>query len=288
MIPEYPEFKKLTLDDRPLLHPLLRGSAECLSEHSFANLYLFRSEHDYAVSLANGVPIVAGSDNGRKFFMLPAGLPEKGVLDALFSRFTHVKNAPEKLAATLSGMGCRAEEDRDNFDYLYMRRDLASLTGRRLHKKKNLFNLFSSSYDCAQAPLEKALVKDALKVLDEWLIERGYPGDYDAAKEGLILMDELELTGSLYYIDERPVAYIQGELLPGCSQYAVHFEKGLLTYRGLREYVNQTFASNMSETVKYINREQDLGDPLLRQSKEGYRPCGFNKKFRVYSGAEKA
>lgn len=287
MIPRYPQFEPLDIGHRPLLHPLLKRAEECISEHSFANLYLFRAEHNYLVSTAGDVPIIAGSDNGQKFFMLPCGAPEKSVLDDLFDRFTHIKNAPERLAGTLAGMGYRIEEDRDNFDYLYMRRDLASLTGRKMHKKKNLFNLFSSHYKCISTPLEKSRFNDALKVLDAWRAERDSPGDYGAAKEGLLLMDELELSGAVYYIDDKPVAYIQGELLPTCSQFAVHFEKGLLSFRGLREFVNQTFADSMPETVKYINREQDLGDPMLRQSKEGYRPCGFNKKYRVYKDMAK-
>ncbi|MEE8573952.1 MAG: phosphatidylglycerol lysyltransferase domain-containing protein [Thermodesulfobacteriota bacterium] len=267
---------------RPELHPLLTKSSECISEFSFANLFLFREAHKYLISqLREGVWVIAGSDEGRDFFMLPFGIPDKTILEELFTRFSHVKNATCGEAKILTDLGYKAEEDRDNFDYLYLREDLASLKGRRFHKKRNLVKLFSAEYSCEIFPLEKKYTKDALAVLDLWRSERDTSGDYAPAKEGLLLMEALELSGTIYYIDGKAVSYAQGEALPGCTQFAVHFEKGTNEYKGLRQFVNQNFAENLPASLKYINREQDLGDPGLRQAKESYKPCGFNKKYRV-------
>jgi hypothetical protein len=33
--------------------------------------------------------------------------------------------------------------------------------------------------------------------------------------------------------------------------------------------------------IRWVNREQDLGDAGLRTSKESYHPAGFLKKYRV-------
>jgi hypothetical protein len=41
------------------------------------------------------------------------------------------------------------------------------------------------------------------------------------------------------------------------------------------------FASSLPPEITLINREQDLGDPGLRQAKLTYRPCAFLTKFRA-------
>jgi hypothetical protein len=61
--------------------------------------------------------------------------------------------------------------------------------------------------------------------------------------------------------------------------FAVHFEKALEEYKGVYQYINQRFALSLPEDLVYINREQDLGDPGLRQAKMTYRPCSFVKKY---------
>jgi hypothetical protein len=45
--------------------------------------------------------------------------------------------------------------------------------------------------------------------------------------------------------------------------------------------VTQAFAAVLPQKYEQINREQDLGDPGLRQAKESYRPCGFVTKYRA-------
>ena len=37
-------------------------------------------------------------------------------------------------------------EDRDNWDYVYLREKLASLSGRKYHGKKNHYNAFKKEY----------------------------------------------------------------------------------------------------------------------------------------------
>ena len=53
-------------------------------------------------------------------------------------------------------------------------------------------------------------------------------------------------------------------------------------YKGLYQFINQSFAAILPEDYQTINREQDLGDPGLRQAKLSYRPSSFVEKFRVF------
>jgi len=278
-IPAYPDSGEIELSARGFLHPKLFAMKPAISEFTFANLYLFRRTHDYRVSLLpDGTPVVAGQDDGRSFFMLPLGLPDKGALEGLFERFSFMKCVPEAYVKPLEELGVAVAEDRDNFDYLYSREEIASLSGRKFHRKKNLVNSFTWRYEHDEEPLTDERIKDALSVLDEWRAGQDGPGDYDAAKEALVLSEELQLCGGIYYVEGKPAAYILGEEL-NPDTFVIHFEKGTPGVKGLLQFVNQSFASILPPRYRLINREQDLGEDGLRRSKESWRPVGQVKKY---------
>jgi uncharacterized protein len=286
MLPMYPETTPLTLELRPLLHPLFQQLPDGIAEFTFANLYLFRNTHQYAVSsLAGDTPVIVGRDAATSFFMLPFALPEQPLLEQMFRDLGMMKCASRAQAATLKLRGYRAVEDRDNFDYLYRREDLALLGGRNYHKKRNLIKAFVSSHTFAAKPLRKEFRDDALHVLDAWRAEVGQ-GDYEAAREALERMEELQLCGGMYYVETRPVAYVLGEEVAGGSSFAIHFEKAVAGYKGLYQYINQSFAAILPESYETINREQDLGDEGLRKAKLSYKPSGFVEKYKIYPGAQ--
>ena len=278
-IPGYPEFTELTMDARAFLHPFFKSLEPEVSEFSFANLYLFRGAHNYRLSmLTDKSPVIAGNDRGRTFFMLPGGLPSEDLLKSLFERFSFMKCATEKQAQILAAIGYETWEDRDNFDYLYSRADLSALAGRRFHRKKNLVNFFTGSYNYEARPLLDEYMEGARSVLEAWRAAQSEPGDYEAAKEALDLTEEIALCGAIYFVEGSPAAYTLGEELNG-SSFAIHFEKGVPGYKGLMQFVNKSFASILPEKYQVINREQDLGDEGLRKAKTSYRPVGFVKKY---------
>ena len=281
-IAAYPKLSEIDLSLRARLHPRLSVLDEGMSELTFANLYLFRMTYAYRVSLLpDGSLLVLGKDRGGPFFMLPLGLPAPPHLRRLFSGHGSMKAVSETQAAGLLGLGYGVAEDRDNFDYLYGREELAMLKGNKFHRKKNLINQFTRSYRYEGQPLTEERIPDALRVLEQWREGRDSPGDYGAAREALEKSEELVLCGGMYYVNGEPAAYSLGEELGGGRMFAIHFEKALGRYRGLYQFINQSFASLLPARYELINREQDLGDPGLRKAKMSYRPAGFVKKFRA-------
>ena len=283
MIPAYPDFAELSLKLRGELHPLFKNLKDGVSEHCFANIYLFRNTHSYKIaSLGNDLYVITGK-NKEEFFMLPFGLPEKPVIDKLFEKYAFIKCVPERLANKLSEMGYRSEEDRDNFDYLYKRSDMATLAGRKFYKKKNRVKKFLSEYSPVCLPLTRDRTKDALSILDLWKGEKDFWGDYDAALDALQNMEALSLCGCIYYVNDKPVAYTMGEELGSGNTFVVHFEKGIHEMQGLFQFVARHFASLLPEKYEFINREQDLGLEGLRHAKESLHPAEFVKKYKVFS-----
>ena len=282
MIPNYPDTTEITLESRDLLHPLFQTLKEGISEYAFANIYLFRDIHQYKVSrLDDQQFVIIGKDGNNPFFMLPFGIPDHLLLEELFKNHRSLKAATENQAKELAEMGYIATEDRDNFDYLYSREELVKLAGRKFHKKKNLVNAFINNYNYEGKPLLEEYIPDAIQILEGWRKGRESPGDYSANREALEKSEELQLCGGIYYVEGEPAAFSLGEELALGKSFVIHFEKALGKYKGIYQFVNKCFASILPEKYKYINREQDLGEPGLRQAKMSYRPVGFVKKYRV-------
>lgn len=285
MIPNFPDFAPVSLDVKDALREALTMAKDGVSEFTFANLYLFRRRYNYKISRENGGNIlISGERDGKKFFTTPLAAPSEGVLQALFTKHDYWKSISDSVLENsrniLEKLGIKAVEDRDNFDYLYNTSDLARLSGKKFHKKRNLVNAFLLSYpDHDEKPLTKEHLPQALAVLERWRQDKGEDGDYVAAKEALELSSEMKLEGMICFVNKHPVGYCLGEYIAGESMFAVHFEKCVDEYKGIYQAVNQFFAASLPPECAYINREQDLGDEGLRQAKMTYRPCGFVKKY---------
>ena len=290
IIPEFPKSAPITIEAEGELQGILKPLADGVSEFSFAGLYLFRSKYNYRISLSGGALIVFGEYNGRNFFITPASLPREDVLDELLKEHDEWKLISPSLLqneaalfAHLPSKGFSVSEDRNNFDYLYSRRELAELPGKAFHKKKNRVNAFIKAHgEVREEPLAAGNVAAAREVLLDWgaAQEDAAATDFRQAEDALEAFERgvEALTGLLVYADGKPVAYCVAELFAQNAMATVHFEKAAPSAAGAFQYVNFAFARSLPESVSLINREQDMGDEGLRQAKMTYRPCGFVKK----------
>ena len=60
-----------------------------------------------------------------------------------------------------------------------------------------------------------------------------------------------------------------------------HIEKGLPQYEGVYPTMVQSFAACFAQGLRWINREDDAGDPGLRTSKLSYHPVALLEKYTV-------
>ena len=282
IIPDYPDWAAPAMAMRKVVHPMFQALSSGISEFTFASIYLFQTAHKYRFSkMRDNTPVILGEDGGQRFFMCPFGLPERSLLEALFDDYLTLKCATEEQADRLSQQGYAVVEDRNNFDYLYTREGLAELPGSKYHKKRNLIRAFVNNHAYEGRPLLDEYLPHALEVLEQWQKNRDSEGDYYPAREALLNCHALQLCGGIYYVDDSPVAYTLGEELARGTSFVIHFEKALDGYKGIYQFVNQAFAAIITDHYQTVNREQDLGNPGLRQAKMSYRPVDFVKKFLV-------
>jgi len=282
MLGTYPDLTPLDLTDRPLLDPLFRELRDGLSELTFAGIYCFRDGHAYRIGrVADGTMVLAGSDKGKCFFVCPFALPRTDLLAELFERCTCMKLVTESQAEVLRATGYEVSEDRDNFDYLYRREDLATLHGRAFQKKRNMVNAFERVHSHRTEPLSPDRLGDALSVLEIWKAHAQDVADYAPARDALVHAEEFSLQGRITYVLGQPAGYALGEINARGTTFVVHYEKSVPEMKGLYQFINMELARSLPPAIVYVNREQDLGDAGLRQAKLTYRPCGFVKKFRA-------
>ena len=302
-ISDFPEFVELEKKYQNSLKDLFLSLKDGISELTFDSLIIHNGRFNHKISkIPNSQSyIIIGNDETdekiKSFFSVledKNGLEQnkfffEEILPQCFTQHKFWKLMSEsqykKYQNILNDMNITVEFDRDNSDYIYNRIDLANLSGKAYHKKKNLVNSFKNNYEFTIQKIDSSNIEDAKKVLNLWkegrdLKQTDYYQCIDALDD--IKNENSVLTGIIAYVENNPVAWSLGELLPDSKTYLVHFEKGDNNYKGVYQFINNETAKNLPETVLYINREQDLGDEGLRQAKMTYRPCGFINKYLAY------
>lgn len=178
-------------------------------------------------------------------------------------------------------------EVRDQWDYLYLASELASLKGNRFHKKRNLVNQFIKKYKFIFVPLDRKWRELAMEMQENWCVWRDCESieTLDAENRVIekIFQDWENLKGVFgggLLVEDRIVAYTVGEKTSKDS-LLIHFEKGSPDYIGVYQAINQQFINSAKNGLVYVNREQDLGDPGLRKAKLSYHPTDFIRKYQL-------
>lgn len=287
-IPLFPAGRPLDLADMPLLDVLLADLQPRISELTFAGLYLFRQVHGYRVCRVAEVVVLLGRGYDGSDYALPPLTAEPAatiavLLAAGLTLYGLERNWIEQhqLPGTLQIFA-----DRDNFDYLYRREELAMLTGRRFHKKQNRVHYFTRRHDHRVERYGPQYLAGSLALLAEWA--RLHPGsdggslaaEIVACTGALQQSDTLGLQGVVVLVGERVVAFALGEQLN--QETAVcHFEKADPFLDGAGQLVNREFARLLFTECSMLNREQDLGEAGLREAKLSYHPFEMIEKCRI-------
>jgi len=99
----------------------------------------------------------------------------------------------------------------------------------------------------------------------------GLCNEANAIAETFAHFNDFGLLGGAIRVNGTIQAYaIAEELFPGMAVW--HFEKAMADIQGLGQLINQWFSKFELSGFDYVNREQDLGIPGIRQAKESYYP----------------
>ncbi len=168
-------------------------------------------------------------------------------------------------------------------DYIHHARDIATLQGKALNKRRNRKNKFLAEQPHYE--YKRFSEKDTPAVTD-FILGKG-------CDEAIMRCYEIHQSittvrnhptypqpAAVIKIDGRVVAFTLGEVW-GDTLY-IHIEKASRDYPGLAETLASSFAADILQAhpqVTLINREEDLGDAGLRQAKRAYNPAFLLNRY---------
>ncbi|MBQ9983321.1 MAG: DUF2156 domain-containing protein [Lachnospiraceae bacterium] len=263
-------------------------------EMSPANTVLWARRYNTEVAFWNGEIIYRSLWEGERYSyscnLLNAKNPK-----ALFDRI--VKFAVEEPQEFQ--MHCMSEEEfqmidqwypgvysfdyrRMDSDYIYLREKLATLSGKKLHGKRNHIHRFEERYpDWCYEPITAKNEEDCARMAMRWCFlncaDEQDNWEHDKIDESKLVVyavrhrEELGLTGGSIRVNGEIVAITLGEPLTK-DTFVIHFEKAFSEIQGAYPMINREFVRNELEAYTYVNREEDLGQEGLRKAKLSYRP----------------
>ena len=282
------EFRKAKIEDKKEIDRILK-ECQCPSlEYNFTTLFLwqdifnieFKIEEDI-LFIRNGIDV--------KSYLFPCGSGDiDGAVDEILKenvRFYSLSEENKNYLEEKAPGRFQFCERRNDGDYVYLRENLATLTGKKLSAKRNHINRFiAENPDWTYEEITSQNIDEVSKMHDEWCMfvddgsKVGLSDETKVVKKALEYYNELELSGGLIRAGGKVVAFSLGDRLND-KTFLVHIEKAFASITGAYQIINREFVLHNCMEYEFVNREDDTGDESLRKAKLSYRPYEIVKKF---------
>ena len=292
------QFKKTELEDREIITSYFGKAPSRSCERTFANVYLWSRHYPVTWAIIEDALVFKSQDETHLSWAYPAGEADAvkrslSVMEAYSEEqgyeFSMYSVTPEMFAQleTFFPGKFQIEYDRDEADYVYEREKLETLSGKKLHGKRNHINKFKSVHEnWDYETLTEDNVEECFQMALKWRNLNGCEDDEEKNAEmcvslnSLRLFRELNLVGGVLRVEGEIVAFTMGEKL--CEDtFVVHIEKAYADVDGAYPMINQQFVQHECRDYQYVNREEDTGADGLRQAKMSYRPAFLEERGYV-------
>ena len=289
-------WKSIELSDKEIIQSYYRQEKSRNCEFTFANNYLWAPHYEIRYAIIDGM-LVFLSDEATFSVSFPLGQGNaKETIELLLSYFEE-KGRTFKMHLVSPEQFARLEKwfpgkfqiayNRDAADYVYESEKLITLSGKKLHGKRNHINKFKELYpDWTYEPITKENTAECIEMAQNWRVQNGCDENEEKSAEfcvtlnALKMREALELRGGLLRADGRVVAFTLGE--PGGEDiFVVHIEKAYPDVQGAYPMINQQFVEHECAAYRYVNREEDTGAEGLRKAKLSYYPVMMLEKGMV-------
>ena len=281
-------FEPISLSHKERIETIRKAYGNTLYVYTFASLFAWQTDEQYEIYFFGNAFLVKNGAVGENAYLFPCGADKdkKALIDSLLEYenpdFYSVTDEDKRFLEKEYPEKFDFEEFRDEFIYLYDRKEQVELKGKTF---KNLRHHINSGRNKAAQWTTEALnetnIEKALEINRKWAEARSDYGltDTVAAQRALENFEQLSLWGLLLKADGEDVAYIAGSFITP-EIFDLCFCKVL--NKGCDFFVRWSLCVALPEEVKTVDCEEDLGIEGLRINKLSRQP---KELIRIWKGS---
>lgn len=296
-------FKPVDKNALELIRSFISKSSERSVDYSLGGLFMWIDYFHYEYALFKGALILKGIDpaTGECFIQLPLDRKCMTGDDFIQELKSELKRNGENVSMVLRYREISAEEIASSplassefagysfgKEYLYPIEQFEFFKGRKMEKKRNHLNYFMRNYPDHTV---ETISEENLEELAEFAGNL-HAGDvldplaaYEISQTVEMIRNYLDFgfTGILIRNEGKIIGFTFGEAAG--DTFFVHVEKGDTSVHGVYQALSSLLAKKAAEDfpeVRFLNREEDMGDESLAKSKESYHPSSYIYK-RYYT-----
>ena len=288
------DFKRISLEDKPVFDKHYEKYPPVHSDNLFTTMISWMEYSNYHYVVVDENIVIMTQLNNKIRLRPPSGKQNRELLKQVLSLAVQEgSDAPFGIVNVKMKEWIEKEfpklkflEHRDYFDYVYRSSDLANLPGSGYSKIRNRLNKFKKNYEYSTEAISEENMDEVNEFLKRWCLWKDCDSDVVLANEkkaifySMAHFFDLGLSGLLIRINGNIEALaVYEKMSPDTA--VVHYEKGSPYFDGIYKAINMETAKILQKDFTFINREEDMGIPGLRQAKMSYRPHHMVEVFHV-------
>ena len=196
------QFKRAELEDQEIISHYFEHHTSRSCERTFANVYLWSRQYPVKWAIIKNALVFKSEDENHVSFAYPAGAPEdvKNALEEMME-YSKAKGRPFLMYNVTPEYFAQLEEwypgrfqikyDRDSADYVYESEKLATLSGKKLHGKRNHINKFKSLFEdrWSYESMTKDNLEECFQMALKWRAENDCEDDDEKRGEMCVALN---------------------------------------------------------------------------------------------------
>ncbi len=289
------KFRKAGFEDMETLRHFISEYPSRSCDFSVGGILLWRDYFDYELCVVADTLFLKGKDDRGVFFHQPLGnLSEKKAISlikdycdayCICSRIiTPQECSPENIEDWESSHSSYLPDWRE---YVYNIEQFLKFSGKKMEKKRNHLNYFMNHFaDFEMEILDGSQTKELIEFNDKFNLYHKDDETFDYESSAISRVIEnytrYPFFGLLLRYEGNIIGYTFGEAVG--DTFIIHAEKGDIEYRGVYQALSSLLSREIQKKypeVAFLNREDDMGNEYLRQSKLSYHPTKFIAKWEI-------
>lgn len=288
--------QKLLLNDYPKIKKYLDDADYEGYNSNFVTMMMWDHEYQIYYETHDHFMIMLHTYLNEKFFSMPfCKLEYYHEAIEYMINYAHKHNFPFKINMAVENSMKKIKQiygnkflylhNIDNDDYIYSKKSLQTLSGKKMQKRRNHYNAFiKQNPNYIYKEIEEQDIDNVLECLKKWnyshQIEESTISEYIGIIYLLVHRHELNIKTGCIYINNQLEAFIIGSPLKH-STVQIHIEKANKDIRGLYAAICKFFLERNFDGYELVNREEDMGLESLRRSKQMLHPIKMINKYNI-------